>query len=336
MIKIDILSKRKYASWPSWHIVYEWEDDFSNVLKVPIHNSFILERLLDNKYSRELFSNPSVKKFFQYLNRRFDSSLKSIVFELSYKSNFSFSNGLNSVPIIIDFYSRDVDLFVETYKNSKLICITSLEVLNFLKQNNCPLNIKHLPLSLSDQYRNIVITKDRKYDVVFAGRKNPILWSYLLEFEKKHPEIEYLYQEEINNKLFYKSNKTGIVGDFHTREEYINLLGKCKVAFYSTPGIDGGEQKTNGFNQVTPRYLELFASGCLLMGRYPMNEETSFYELEKNCPNIESYTQFEATLLEYLNKSSIDVKKCNDFMEKHYTSNRAQMLKTYLQETFSI
>ncbi len=48
---------------------------------------------------------------------------------------------------------------------------------------------------------------------------------------------------------------------------YINLLRASKISFYSTPGIDGGEKRTGGFNPVTPRYLELLSAQCQLLGK---------------------------------------------------------------------
>jgi hypothetical protein len=110
----------------------------------------------------------------------------------------------------------------------------------------------------------------------------------------------------------------------------MNLLRSSKISFYSTPGIDGGEIRTGGFNPVTPRYLELLSAQCLLLGKYPANEETNFYELEKVCPNIISYNHFELTLLKYLNQTDIAFEEYNVILEKHYTSCRSQLLKDLL------
>jgi hypothetical protein len=335
MIGFDFLTKRKYENWPSWHIIYEWEEDFCKLLNIPLRNSLSRDRISDNRVIKAVLARTPGKQIFQLIDKMLSKKKKHIVFELTLKNNFSYSNAANSIPVIIDFYSRDVDLFTRTYQNSKLICITSLEVYIFLKRQSCPLNIKHLPLSLSDRYENIPLTVDRKYDLIIAGRRNKVLWDFLLSFEKRFPEIEYIYQEEIDGNLFYKSNKTGLIGNFHTRSEYMGLLSACKIAFYSTPGIDGEEKRTQGFSQVTPRYLELIASGCLLMGRYPENEETEFYELPQICPNIESYDQFEKILNNYLSSDySIDEVSYKKLLDNHYTSKRADLLKEYIQETF--
>ena len=47
-----------------------------------------------------------------------------------------------------------------------------------------------------------------------------------------------------------------------SRDGYLDSMKKSRIALYATPGIDGGEKRTNGFSQVTPRFLEMVASGC--------------------------------------------------------------------------
>lgn len=49
VIKVKrILSDRHYQTWPSWHIVYEWEDEISQILQIPIAKS------PNNKYLKKL------------------------------------------------------------------------------------------------------------------------------------------------------------------------------------------------------------------------------------------------------------------------------------------
>ncbi|WP_133575950.1 hypothetical protein [Pedobacter metabolipauper] len=332
MKNLKILSKRYFQNWPSWHLIYEWEDDFSSILDIPVINAETKEHIYENTWVRRFFTLTPTRWVAQFVNSVFASKDKYIAFELTVKKNFSYSNGINSIPIVVDFFTRDAGSFHAAYKNSTLICITSLEAFNFLKDNHCNLNIRHLPLSLSDRYmidRHTTFTK--KYDIILAGRKNKILWDFLLEYEKKFPDIEYLYQEEINGQLFYSSNKSGILGSFHTRQEYTDLLKQCRIGFYSTAGIDGGEIRTGGFNPVTPRYLELIASGCLLLGRYPDTDETRSYELQRYCPNVDSYLEFETLLSSYLSGSGPDLDAYVSFLKKHYTSNVALQLKDYVE-----
>ena len=34
-----VFTDRHYQDWPSWHIVYEWEDELSHALHLPLKNS---------------------------------------------------------------------------------------------------------------------------------------------------------------------------------------------------------------------------------------------------------------------------------------------------------
>ena len=78
-----------------------------------------------------------------------------------------------------------------------------------------------------------------------------------------------------------------------SRDGYLDSMKKSRIALYATPGIDGGEKRTNGFSQVTPRFLEMVASGCNIIARYKTNADTDYYELEKFCQSINTYEEFE-------------------------------------------
>jgi len=333
-LNIQILSKRQTETWPSWHLVYEWEDVMAKDLNIPIVTSSSAAAILDNRYVQKILSLAFAKTIAQRIDSLFRSKTKHISFEIRLKRSFSYSNNINAIPIIIDFYkNKESDQFYQTYRNSSLICVTSIEVFNYLLTKNYPLNIKHLPLSLPDQYklsRDTVFEKE--YTLILAGRRNPTLWSYLNEYLLTAPDLEFLYQENINGELVYVSNKKGIIGKFNTREEYMNLLKKCKIAFYSTPGIDGEEHLTGGFSQVTPRYLELLSSGCLVLGRYKDNAETAFYDLDRFCPNVQSIDQFSLVMNSYMSTQQPDIPAYSSYLEQHYTSVRSKQLQQYIKD----
>jgi len=353
MIISNVLSKRSFETWPSYHLVYEWEEDISIYLSIPIVDSYNENEVFINSIYRKIFFNRYSKKFlkgnedlllqnikgFLDLSKKRKLSLKlsktkSLVFELYNGDYMAYTSAKNIIPIIIDFWKdTNLEVFYKVYKNCDIVLISSLEVFNYLKEKNCPINIIHYPLSLSDRYKlDENINYSKVYDILLAGRKNDALWSYLQEFSLKYPETEFLYQESLNGELYYKSNKKGLVGKFHSRQDYVNLLRASKIAFYSTPGIDGGEKRTGGFNPVTPRFLELLSAKCLLLGRYPDNDETRFFEVDKVCPNISSYSQFEEILLRYLNQSNVPINSYKDILEKHYTSCRAKQLVEIIEK----
>ena len=159
-------------------------------------------------------------------------------------------------------------------------------------------------MTLPSMYRlNPAQSFDKKIDIILAGRKNPVLWNFLKQYEAAHPDVEYLHQIRKDGELYYESNKKGIVGKFHTRREYMNLLKTAKVAFYATPGMDGGERRTGGFNPVTPRLFELLSGGCHIIARYPKTVETDYYRLDEICPSITTYPAFESQLSNALKSS---------------------------------
>jgi hypothetical protein len=340
-----ILSSRSFEQNPNYHLIYEWEEDLAIGLSIPVSNAKPeYRKALINRYSKaiyKIFGSGALGK----VNNLVESSRRllktpndyNLVFELYVATEPNFTTSARAIPILIDFWKQtDLPLFYETYKECKLVLVSSLEAFEYLKANNCPLNIRHFPLSLSDRYRmEPGVTYPKKYDILLAGRlnirTNQVLRDYLEAFILKYPEVEYLYQVEIDGVYYYASNKGNVVGKFQSREDYMSLLRASRVSFYSTPGLDGGEKRTGGFNPVTPRYLELLSAQCLLLGRYPQNEETDFYELAKVCPNIESYKEFEVTLLGYLNQQEPSFDLPREILEKHYTSQRAQQLIKLLE-----
>ena len=88
---------------------------------------------------------------------------------------------------------------------------------------------------------------------------------------------------------------------------------------YSTPGIDGGEEKTRGLSQVTPRFLEAVSSGCHVLSRYKENSDTDFFDLNRITPHISSYEQFESEFDRAI-EEDVDMKVYAEYLSKHYTS----------------
>jgi hypothetical protein len=334
-----ILSTRSYLKAPLYHLIYEWEDVMAEQLGVPVMEALPpLRKLFINKFSRKFMAGiapgflAGVNNLVETANVFRPSKGYYLAFELGVNTEPNFSTSAKAIPILIDLWKQtDLAAFEQVYRDCPLVLVSSLEAVEYLRAQGCRLNIKHLALSLSDRYRAAPgVVYEKKYDVLLAGRldirTNQVLRDYLQAFTKKHPTVEYLYQQEIAGEFCYVSNLRGVIGKFQTREDYIGLLRASKISFYSTPGIDGGEKRTGGFNPVTPRYLELLSAQCLLLGKYPNNEETRFYELDKACPNIESYAHFEETMLRYLAQETVPLALYTSILDKHYTSCRAAQL----------
>lgn len=323
----NILSDRHYNHQPSWQIVYEWENEIAQALQLTLtstpKNKLLGGLLKQNKH--RLFNN----RFTDYTDSFFTpSTYNSLYFELFTRRNKGFYNNRHVIPIIVDFWkTSSVERLQKNYRQCPGILITSLEVLNYFKANKINDRLIHFPMSLPTKYalsNEVVFSK--KYDIVLAGRTNPVLLEYLKAFELLHPEIEYLYQITHNGSLYYTSNKNGIVGAFNTRTSYLELIRSAKVSFYATPGIDGGEKRTGHFNPVTPRFFELLSAGCHVIARYPTNADTTYFNLSAICPSINSFNEF-SNQLQHALTSPPPIQRNATYLNKHYTSSRISILK---------
>ena len=332
-MKIDqILSTRNFPNYNYWDIVIEWEDELAKQLHIPIKNKGawfkrILE-IMPYSYNLLVDSNTFI---FQLSTGVLDNKYSNLqgIFNLRGKN-------INKViPCIIDFWlTKDkIRIFDRLYSNNKVVLISSLEALNFLKRNGCTLeNMHHWPLSLPDKYR---IQKEymynKKCDLIFIGsRQNEQLLAYLEEYLKEYPDLTYAYRKIENGHINYYTNKNEFIGCSDTREGYFDVIRKARCAFYATPEYSG-RKDTNGFNQVTPRFLEILSGACHVIARYPQNEDTDFYEMEKICKSISSYEEFRQKL-NMARTTTIDFNLYSSYLEKHYTSARVDSLNKILKE----
>jgi hypothetical protein len=323
-----ILTERMNQNWRSAQIVYEWEDTISSHLNIPIINvkklyHIILWRIIKLKLGKLLIFIDSLRPVNNYY----------LYFNMTATTDFKLTSFKNIIPVIIDFWLKESKLkeFYKVHSNCKLMLISSKEVYEFLKKQKCPIPIVHFPLSLPDKY----ISKDllnykKTIDFLFAGRRDTVFWNYIKMYEKENPDIEYVYQEMHGKIPSYISNKRGkLAGDYFSRELYTKLLQNAKITFYSTPGEDPSKEGANGFNQVTPRFLELLSSGCLVMGRYLDNPDTDFYQLNEFCIKITSYQEFKRTVELFSDEKFVkkQMSKYHSYLLGHSTSSRTILLK---------
>lgn len=306
--KIDILTCRNYEKRPWFDLVYEWEDD----LKFLFNCKFIYEpTIFKNRYYQFL---PLVYHCILMIkNRR-----KPILF-LEMKANlFHLQKNLKYlIPWIIDWYvsPKNQWLYNMLYRRHKLILVSSKEVYDYLLARGTRLNIRHLALSLSDRYKITSNTcYEKKYDIILIGRQNPILKEFLEQYKELNPELI----------IFIPSKQ-----ELSSRGGYLDSMRKSRIALYATPGIDGGEKRTNGFSQVTPRFLEMVASGCNIIARYKTNADTDYYEMGKFCQSIDTYEEFEKEMDRCRTKEP-DMAFYSEYLQKHYTSARAKELQTII------
>jgi hypothetical protein len=238
-----------------------------------------------------------------------------------------------TIPFIIDYFLSDEDFhkFAECLKSVPVVFISSREAFDHISSKimeNITTKFIHLPLSLSDKYR---ITKDTKYtkeyDVVLMGRVSPLLKEWLDKYRLTR-NISVVDRRVEDGHFNYYATDGTYVGNADTRESYMQLMKKCRVFLYATPGIDN-EKLTNGFSQVTPRFLEALSCQCHVLMRYKDNSDTRFYDLKSFGPSIENYDIFKKEMDKAL-CNDVDVNRYSLYLEKHYTSVVVKQLNEIL------
>lgn len=311
-----IITQRSYQHWPSYDLVYEWEDELVKALP-----------------STKLFYAKEAKirghDLYNTLYRRLRINVHQLA--LRNKSAFMFAmapildkniwNLPNIKVNIVDFYPTEqiLSAFYKNYNRVDTIYVSSREVYDYLVSHNPQREIRHLPLTLPDKYR---ITKEssfnKVYDLVMVGRQSPTMTGYLHEYVKTH-HISYVYRGKIEGNNFpYYTNKGEFVGYVNTRDDYFRLLRSGRIVLYSTPGIDDGKE-THGFHQVTPRFLEALSCGCHVISQFVDNSDTDYFELGRMSHRVDNYHDFKSAMKHALN-TEVHMGMITDYLEKHYTS----------------
>ena len=321
-----IYTDRHFQTWPSWQIVFEWEDALSEALSLPLKNSptqGMAEHKLrgwDNrsqqgKWGKAFHSMRFWKTAWESEKR------EALYFEMAPRKYPAFSNSQRVAPVLIDvFPDSNLEDTLKYYKRCPRVYFTSLEILHHVKQKIGDGPWFHLPMSLPDKYRLLPDTSlEKKIPIVLSGRTNEVLLQYLKQYEQENPGIEYLQQKHVNGKLYYVSNLAGVVGEFSSRSAYWQLIKSAQVCFYSTPGMDEGAARTGGFNPLTPRWFELLAAGCHVIARFPDTPETRHYRMSTMAEGINNYEQFKLELTRCLSAAP-PIERNAQYLQDFYTS----------------
>lgn len=323
MILSQVLTNRGVSNGKDYGIVNEWEDVFSELLGVPLYY---------DKWKRRdkalLWKFPWLASFFQ-------TNIPTFTYVMLPLASPHGNNKKNIIPCMIDFFCRDnyeLQQFYKRYDKNPLVLISSKEAYDYLVSVQCPLNIKHLALSIPDKYCFDETTySEKSYDVVMLGRQNKVFNSFLEQYKKKHPDLTYVFGTMEGNRFLYRDSYGNNLGYLDSRADYMEMMRKSRIGLYATPGMDGGREHTNGFNPVTPRFLEYIVSGCHVLARFPKNSDTDYYELDKMSTRIETFGQFEKAV-DDLRDKVVDIHRYSRYLSKHYTSVRVQTLLNYLEE----
>lgn len=315
MSNINVVSERRYRHSPSYHVVYEWEDilaqqGFHLVIRSNdlFHRAYRrVNRCLRSRIQPEFKVNGNEYNIMWIMNAR------------GYKEYTE----KNTVPIFLDFPVDMVSDIRRATAKLPFYWVTCVDIYDKLIEAGSE-NVHFIPLSISDKYWTSIIP-EKSIDVIQFGRKNPILHEYMLEYCKKRPDTEYVYQTE-NGSLTYVSTTRGNLGRFDHREEYFQMMSSCRVSLVSSPGKDKSRD-FGGIDFITPRFYESAVNYCYMIGRYTDNEESRTIGINNVCPCIENYSEFETLLTDYLNKKTFEQKNVFDaFIKMNVTSERARLI----------
>ena len=306
----------------AYGLVFEWEDVIARELGW---------NLVDDV--RQSWAYLILRKLSPWASSFCKPSAPCFVFDMS--ADRDLGNNKNTiVPCVIDFFLRskkDLKWFYNSYGRNPLVLISSKEAYDYLVANNCPLNIRHWALSIPDGWVSKGPVARKKYDVAIMGRTNPTLKNFLDEYRNRHPSLHCVSRILKDGKLYYQDSLSGELIAGNGRACYKQIIQAAKVGLYSTPGMDGANPNANGFNQVTPRFLEYIAGGCHVLARYPKNSDTEYFNLRSFSPSIESYEQFERELEDRL-ATPVDETFYSSYIAEHVTSVRAHQLLNIFKE----
>ena len=303
-------------------IIYEWEDVISQEMNLPVVPYPSIYRFVNRFKLHTSLIGPFNDTFRFVINGR------------------DFNEPMNSkhiVPCIIDFFERDEQLqeFYKKHSRNKLVLLSSPFDYYYLKEKKCPIDIALFPYSISDKWAIKDDRMQKKYDIVLTGRQDPLLYSFFVEYVKRHPDVTYVKRgKELENddnktKAYYLNGKE-LIGTLETRDDFMELQSQGKVTLYGVQGYSDGF--TKGFYHMTPHILEIIACGCHVILRYPSAADgidAQYYEFEKFSPSVNSYEEFESAMDSALN-TKVDFNSYSSYLQKHYTSVRAKELRELL------
>lgn len=315
----EIVSMRNYEKWPSWDIVYEWEDVFSAGMKMNISSPSSI-----SLFVRKCLYHLHIKDRF-WAGFKADKTSYNFIFVMNSSSPILFSYK-NCIPIFLDTPSDTVDCVIKTTKGLPFFIVTNFDFYGKLEKNGVS-NVIYMPLSIPDKWITDVMP-EKSLDVLQFGRKNAVLHEWMLSYCREHKNVEYVYQTE-DGSLMYTSTIRGGVGKFDSRESYIKLLSSARVSLVSSPGCDGG--RFGDIDFITPRFYESAAAYCYLLGRYTENEESKIVGIREICENVKSYKEFEKALTDVLSHGKkLDMDRYKNFLESNKTSVRVEAIKHQL------
>ncbi|MCR5235064.1 MAG: hypothetical protein K6E53_14330 [Lachnospiraceae bacterium] len=322
----SILSEREYRSWPSWQVIYEWEDVFADVWSCPVirikrgAGADIFDRLTERLGISRLISR-----------REYGTAGESLSLLFVMEADKYYRLPVRDViPVFLDFPLNMADTISRVTRNIPVFFVTCMDIYRVLLNKGVN-NVKYIPLSVSDIYYSEKVP-EKTVDVVQVGRKDPLLHGYMLDYCSVHTEVEYIYQTD-NGTLEYNSTTRGNLGRFEKRSDYMELLKASRISLVSSPGCDRDKVKRFGnIDFITPRFYESAVMYCRMIGRYSENAEAEETGLNRVCVNVSDKDEFNGYIDRYLNNEARDWGPQREFIKNNLTGVRAGKMKKILED----
>lgn len=315
-------------------MVYEWEDVIAAECKIEL--DLKSQAVANKKFSekpfykylqkiiRHSFLKNHIDSAFNFYRKDQEAYLSFYLYPLPVVNHYLHQD--NFIIILLDCFEDVIDRVPEYFKKSKLLFVTNLEVYNRLKTSSLSEKTRYIPLSISDKYYSDEVPA-KSIDVLQIGRQNTVLHDWMLRYTEKYPGVEYVYARLENNQHTYFSTTRGSLGSVAGRENFMNFLGSAKIVLLSSPGIDGGEKRTGGFNPVTPRFYESAVKYCYMVGRFPEDgEDYQYNKVGSVCKNVKSYPEFESHISAMLSVPFNQQDSYRQFISDHLTSTIASII----------
>lgn len=295
---VSILTARDFVKSPSWNYIFDWENDISDLLTLPLQN---LRK--PKRFSRFLcdpktfdYALPIVRKIL----KRFDRNIGIGIVYLMAPENvrFALKSKMKLIPIFVDTPTSSYNALRRLGKIFPIYYVTSYETFEHLAQFHE--NVRFLPFSVPEIWKLNRIP-DKQLDVLQIGRKNPLLHKWMLRMASENG-IEYVYQMIEDGVLNYWSTKDGLIGDFRDRQKYVTLLRGARVSLVSSGGIDGS-RKGFDIDPVTVRFFESAVNYCYMIGRYPReSKDFKYTRMSEIVIRVEDERTFRKQLIDCLDK----------------------------------
>lgn len=310
-----ILTQRRWEKRVSFDLIYAWEEIFARELGIPL----VPRHRMVEAICRRLPGHQSVPTGRKNL----------LLTEMNPMPGENAYNRVHVVPYWVDFFLREPSLpkLVRSYNGCPAIFVSSREAFEFLVEQDTGLPLHHLALSLPD---GVLCDRlpEKAYDVALMGRPDAVLSGFFQRYVGEHA-CTFVYRKMEKGRFLYFDQAGNCLGDMDNYDKYIDLMRRCRVGLYATPGLDPADGRTQGFSQVTPRFLEYLSAGCHVLMRYKSNPDTDFFELGQFCPSVDTYEVFESKLTDFLYRPA-DMNRYRDYLARHTTSARAREMQRIL------